>query len=404
MEHLIIRNFGPVTDIDIVLKKINVFIGEQGVGKSTIAKLLSCLRDVSLYDVILTKRENREQIIERIFSIYGIQGCFRSDTYIEYFNGTDISLIYESGAFRITSSECSEDELRDIVSNVMNGCLMETFKNLGIETLGLSQEELSKLMAKHHRVLASNLRLSFYCPAERGIVGALSNSMASLFMAQVPLPDTLMEYMSFFEKAKNHFKSYDLPFLHSKYMLEDGVDSVKCGDCVIPLRYASSGMQSIIPLLMIIDYCVSENYFHSFTIEEPELNLFPSNQLELIRQILSKTNSEKCKVGTWTLTTHSPYILSILNISLLAGLIADKYPEAADALAEKLPADNFVMPDEIAVYSLEHTAEGKSDCRDILDRSTGLIQANYLDTVSDLLSGEFNGLYKLYLSLLRNSK
>jgi len=67
MEHLIIRNFGPVTDIDIVLKKINVFIGEQGVGKSTIAKLLSCLRDVSLYDVILTKRENWEQIIERSF-------------------------------------------------------------------------------------------------------------------------------------------------------------------------------------------------------------------------------------------------------------------------------------------------------------------------------------------------
>lgn len=213
-----------------------------------------------------------------------------------------------------------------------------------------------------------------------------------------------MEYMSFFEKAKNHFKSYDLPFLHSKYMLEDGEDSVKCGDRVIPLRYASSGMLSIIPLLMIIDYCVSENYFQSFTIEEPELNLFPSNQLELIRQILSKTNSEKCKVGTWTLTTHSPYILSILNISLLAGLIADKYPDAADALTEKLPADNFVKPGEIAVYSLEHTAEGKSDCRDILDRSTGLIQANYLDTVSDLLSGEFNGLYKLYLSLLRNSK
>ena len=253
MEHLIIRNFGPVTDIDIVLKKINVFIGEQGVGKSTIAKLLSCLRDVSLYDVILTKRENWEQIIERSFSIYGIQGCFRSDTYIEYFNGADISLIYESGAFRMTSSERSEDELRDFVSNVMDRCLMETFKNLGIETFELSQEELSKLIAKHRRVLASNLRLSFYCPAERGIVGALSNSMASLFMAQVPLPDTLMEYMSFFEKAKNHFKSYDLPFLHSKYMLEDGEDSVKCGDRVIPLRYASSGMQSIIPLLMIID-------------------------------------------------------------------------------------------------------------------------------------------------------
>ena len=187
-------------------------------------------------------------------------------------------------------------------------------------------------------------------------------------------------------------------------MLKDGVDTVVCADKDVPLRYASSGMQSVIPLLMVIDYCVSENYFLSFTIEEPELNLFPSNQLELLRRIIAKTNTEKCKVGTWSLTTHSPYILSILNISLLGGLILDKYPAVADDLAEKLPVEYVVRPEEIAVYSLSRSEDGASDCKDIIDKSTGLIQANYLDSVSDILSGEFNSLYRCYLSLMRNQK
>ena len=48
-EFIIIRNFGPIENVDIKLKRINVFIGEQGVGKSTIAKLYSCMQDIFLH-------------------------------------------------------------------------------------------------------------------------------------------------------------------------------------------------------------------------------------------------------------------------------------------------------------------------------------------------------------------
>ena len=41
MAHLSIRNVGPVRDIDIDLNRINVFIGPQSCGKSTIAKIIS---------------------------------------------------------------------------------------------------------------------------------------------------------------------------------------------------------------------------------------------------------------------------------------------------------------------------------------------------------------------------
>ena len=38
-KRLIVKNFGPIKEVDIDLKKINVFIGPQGSGKSTIAKI-----------------------------------------------------------------------------------------------------------------------------------------------------------------------------------------------------------------------------------------------------------------------------------------------------------------------------------------------------------------------------
>ena len=37
-EHLIVKSFGPVKDLDITFKKVTLFIGDQGTGKSCVAK------------------------------------------------------------------------------------------------------------------------------------------------------------------------------------------------------------------------------------------------------------------------------------------------------------------------------------------------------------------------------
>ena len=44
MDRLIIDNIGPISHIDIPINRVNVIIGKQSSGKSTIAKVLSfCL-------------------------------------------------------------------------------------------------------------------------------------------------------------------------------------------------------------------------------------------------------------------------------------------------------------------------------------------------------------------------
>jgi predicted ATPase len=40
MEKIIIKNFGPIEDAEIEIRKVLVLIGEQASGKSTIAKLV----------------------------------------------------------------------------------------------------------------------------------------------------------------------------------------------------------------------------------------------------------------------------------------------------------------------------------------------------------------------------
>ena len=39
MKHLIIRNLGPLSDVDISLSRINLIIGPQSTGKSCILKV-----------------------------------------------------------------------------------------------------------------------------------------------------------------------------------------------------------------------------------------------------------------------------------------------------------------------------------------------------------------------------
>lgn len=401
MEHLLVHNFGPISNLDIDIRKVNVFIGEQGVGKSTIAKLLSCCRDVYLYYLISTGDENN--LAMTIFGNYGIRHCFGEDTYIEYKSAFGLWLKYCEGAFSVSWDGLSSRAMNKKIFNMVCNCLADTCVKLGYKLSEESSQADKDFIANNFQVVCSNLRTSFYCPAERGIVGVLSKSMATLALNDVPLPRTLLEFMSFFEKARNEYQKYDIPFLNIKYSYSGGEDMISDNNSTVELKNASSGVQSILPLLMVIDYCLDKRYFGSFTVEEPELNLFPTNQMHLLRSLISKTNVTHSALDSWTITTHSPYMLSVLNISLLGGIISERFPEGAEALNGHLALDYIIRPGDIAVYALDGAKTG-SCCHNLINESTGLIEANYLDSVSETMASEFNSLYKVYVNLLKSSR
>ena len=99
-EILHIKNFGPIKDVKLELKKVNILIGDQGTGKSTVAKLLAVIKEVLDHSEIKlfingedASKQQRTQFFEEKFKKnledYGITNYLKQDTYIEFKGSTN---------------------------------------------------------------------------------------------------------------------------------------------------------------------------------------------------------------------------------------------------------------------------------------------------------------------------
>ena len=87
MKYLIIKNLGPINAVEMEMKRINLIIGPQSSGKSSVLK-------VACYCTWVEKRISIEQNPEKfatlgyfeknLVSFHKLEGFIRKDTYIEY--------------------------------------------------------------------------------------------------------------------------------------------------------------------------------------------------------------------------------------------------------------------------------------------------------------------------------
>ena len=380
-ERLIVRNFGPVSNLDIEIRPLTLFIGTQGSGKSTISKLLTICRDLRWWLQILENAETED--IMKPFYDFSINEYFQENSYIYYTVNGDV-VKYEHGVFNFSSDIMNTDMIKNYISysntKLIRNSLLPTNE---------TDDELSKI------VLNVNTRMILYILAERNLVGNLSNSLASMLTAQVPLPKPLIEYMSMFERAKNEYPAYNIPFFGVKFVKKEGRERIELEgkNKNLPLSACSSGLQSAIPMLMVIDYALKTDCFDAFVIEEPEQNLFPENQYEMLEFITSKFWHPN-KQRQFVITTHSPYMLSSLNVLMLAYKL-NQNEEVRNKVEEIIKPGFTVNPDNVAVYSLN--PEGDGYCKSLISEKTGLISVNELDSVSEIIGDDFDRLYTLYL-------
>jgi hypothetical protein len=91
-------------------------------------------------------------------------------------------------------------------------------------------------------------------------------------------------------------------------------------------------------------------------VEEPEQNLFPKSQWEILKMLLNFNNrSEGNKL---ILTTHSPYIINYLSIAIQAEYLKKKIVDAEKLLNRLntiVPLDSSVAASSVSIYQLnEH--------------------------------------------------
>lgn len=112
-------------------------------------------------------------------------------------------------------------------------------------------------------------------------------------------------------------------------------------------------------------------------IEEPELNLFPLAQRDLLYELvkLISTRENDCL----TLTTHSPYILYALNNCMMGYLVKDRIPD--DTRNEIDCHNSWINPEQVSVWEIKdgYLKGLNGELNTTIQQEDGLIGDNYFD-------------------------
>ena len=399
-ERLIVKSFGPVKDLDIIFKKVTLFIGDQGTGKSCVAKLFSMFKwtekvlSQKKYKLSYFEQYNRFQ--KMLCKYHRIESFVNESSYIK-FEGDLYDFLYENGNFSVID------------------------KNHEIKGI-------SKVM---------------YVPAERSIVSVAENKSKLL----KELPDSSETFSDEFVNAKKFFQNgYNLPFegLRFEYDSLNDAGWIHGVDYKVRLINASSGIQSSLPMCIVSEYLSSkisdkeevklskeekdklekrvaeimqnEEYSDSIKdmmirqlsyanrynqliniVEEPELNLFPRSQMEVLFSLIS--NNASAEENMLVFTTHSPYSLAIINTMIMgAKAYTNATEEQRGQIEAILPVKYQINENEIAAYRLSSSDE--CYCQSVINSNTGLVSKNELDSASDDIMRVFNSLYQCYAKTL----
>lgn len=399
-ERLIVKSFGPVKDLDILFKKVTLFIGDQGTGKSCVAKLFSMFKwtekvlSQKKYKLSYFEQYNRFQ--KMLCKYHRIESFVNESSYIK-FEGDLYDFLYENGNFSVID------------------------KNHEIKGI-------SKVM---------------YVPAERSIVSVAENKSKLL----KELPDSSETFSDEFVNAKKFFQNgYNLPFegLRFEYDSLNDAGWIHGVDYKVRLINASSGIQSSLPMCIVSEYLSSKisdkeevklskeekdklekrvaeimlneeysdsikdmmirqlsyaNRYNQFIniVEEPELNLFPRSQMEVLFSLIS--NNASAEENMLVFTTHSPYSLAIINTMIMgAKAYANATEKQRGQIEAILPVKYQINENEIAAYRLSSSDE--CYCQPVINEKTGLVSKNELDSASDEIMRVFNSLYQYYAKTL----
>ena len=407
-ERLIVKSFGPVKDLDITFKKVTLFIGDQGTGKSCVAKLFSMFK--WLEKVLSQKRykvnyvEQYNRFSTKLCPYHRIESFIQPDSYLRFESNLYI-FEYKSGSFKISDNN----------------------------------EDVSLFRTNDQKEDVDGLAKIMYVPAERSIVSVAENKTKLL----KELPDSSETFSDEFVNAKKFFKSgYELPFerLHFEYDSLNEVGWISGDDYKVRLINASSGIQSSLPMCMVSEYLSkmiadreevklskeekdklekrvaeimqddaisdsikdmmirqlsSANRYDRFinVVEEPELNLFPESLMQVLSSLIAINASSAQNMLVFT--SHSPYSLAILNMLVMGAKVYQKANEEDKAVIESILPHKYHLDErDVAAYRL--SLKDKNYCLSIINQNTGMIAKNDLDSCSDEINRTFNQLYRLY--------
>ncbi len=447
---LIVKNFGPINNANLNLRNVNVLIGAQASGKSTLAKLYTICKSPVMYHELeagkFTSTMYKTKQIENDFVSKNKTSFKQFKKSLENFSISDFLTTASEIQFDCPTHSVSIKNNRIEFEDKINiNKLLDFYHSKDIQNI---KKEFDKIIKKSDRyyfnykfnlfynrifindmnsqTISSRYRLfensfkndidinevdnliettkifkseifnnnALYIPAERTIINLIKQASFAFQKGKVPIPEHLLDYALIYQNATEKVKEFDLSFLKKDtvYKNVNGTDKIYFNkNKSIKLTESASGFQSVIPMLLPIlneknnDF-TKEHY--SFVIEEPETNLFPKAQYELLKFLEKDRNDDFDKIDKGiihTYTTHSPFILSSFNNMLYAYKKGNAVDELTrNNISKILEEENWINPEQFSAYQI---INGKT--KSIMDRTTGLIKENVIDYVSEDIVEDF---------------
>ena len=383
MASLHIKRFGPIVDsTKIEMTSLMVLIGRQSAGKSTFMKVLCFCRWIEKKimvstDDMVNQYTHYNRFVKELKQFHRLND--------EYFT-VETEVIYDGD-------------------------------NITIEYKGVNSNA-KILRKKSFAENRFNSKLS-YIPSERNLVSAIQNVDKTYKATE---KDVLFNFIYEWDEAKTPYTS-EHPFKLAatggfSYVNKSGADVLLREDGTeTPAFYASSGMQSVMPMDVMVNYItnrVGQNASlsmhdrneiektdngHSFRrlayqsaqlfIEEPEQNLYPESQrlvvMSLVRS-LKKALDKGTEQSMVVLTTHSPYVMSVVNVLLTVAIVGEK------GLKQSLVDKDCILPSSaISGYYIDELGV----FRNIMDSEIPMLSGNDLDGVSDWVDESINKLNEI---------
>ncbi len=433
-ERLIIKNFGPIVNFEMEVRKVNVLIGPSSTGKSIVAKLLSIFKEQDfLQSPVL---ENFNLLLEH----YNIPFDLNEDTWIhfsfdQYFfeiskKGVDHNWIFTGNLFSLFELEdavisptpdinlitnfalsiMSNESMLFDLSNKLKSTPENKKWQDKVQTLIQEKQPLFASRQKSFNIdhfykwledtitffheLKGDLKLkkNIYIPAERVLLSMVGETIYALVNGKIRLAPCLLDFAQNFIDSRKDISSLTIPELSAKYSYNKntGDELILEDSKKIKLENASSGFQSLVPLKVVLNSLVIKKTDSFVVIEEPEINLYPTAQKQLVEEIISFTNSGDHQV---CITTHSPYIISSIDNLLKASYVNQLKPEAKAKIDKIIPQSQWIDPKDISCYYLE-AGKGKS----LIDKKMMMIDHNKLDDVSELIAKTHDKLLNIQYS------
>ena len=373
MRHLVIRNIGPVKEAEIELKRFNFIIGPQSSGKSTVVKILSTCCWIEK-EVTTTMNENAIEDADSFVSLmedfHKMIDYFDVDSEIDFETDViSISLKGKDFQIRLKNQELYRREKICFIPSERNAVTLPElqgfeFGQTNLRSFLFDWYNAREFYGEENKMDILNLGVRYYYdPSEQKYkdriehvngksykipLGSASSGLQSVVPLQIMMQYYTNQYFNTFAEKTSFDSDAKTRLIQSrvvdKYVLSvvyPGFDPKKRNELIkeqndqihegnpearrLLEKYREELERLTVPVRT------------SFVVEEPEQNLYPFTQIELLEAIVmlcSDGRSHSC-----TITTHSPFILNYLNVLI-------------ERFNKNISDQVKLNPEELGVYSV----------------------------------------------------